>query len=264
MKNNPLLLKIIVLFTYLLMVTVNALANILPIAGVTTEEISDFYPDLFAPVGFTFAIWGVIYLLLGGYVLYQIGLFQTKKKNRKREELFQSIAPYFIYSSLANTLWIFAWHNKLILLSLLLMLIILYCLIKIAYILRNKKFDFKEKLLIFAPFTIYFGWITVATIANITTFLVSIRWYGFGLAEDQWTAIVLIIGAIIGIVKIVKDSDILYGLVFLWAYLGIFIKHISPSEFDSEYGLIITTAPITIVMLIVSKIYVFLKNKDIH
>ena len=256
------MIKIAVLLTYLIMVTVNALANTLPIGGVTTGEISNFYPNLFAPIGFTFAIWGVIYLLLGAYVLYQLGLFQ-KKKNKKREELFESIAPYFIASSIANTLWIFAWHNKLIFLSLLLMLVILYCLIKIANILRNRKFDSQEKLLIFAPFTIYFGWITVATIANVTTFLVSIRWYGFGLAEDQWTAIILLIGAVIGIVKIIRDSDLLYGLVFLWAYFGIFIKHISPSEFDSEYGLIITTAPITIVMLVIAKVYVFLRNKKL-
>ncbi len=257
------MLKIAVLITYLLMVTVNALANILPIAGVTTGEVSDFYPDLFAPIGFTFAIWGIIYLLLGGYVLYQIGLFQTKKKDKKREELFQNIAPYFITSSIANALWIFAWHNKLIFLSLILMIVILLCLIKIAGLLKERKFDVREKFFVLAPFSIYFGWITVATIANVTTFLVSIRWYGFGLADQTWTAIILVIGVIIGIVRIVKDEDLFYGLVFLWAYIGIFVKHISPNEFDSEYGLVITTAPITIVMLIAAKTYVFLRKKKL-
>lgn len=255
--------KILVLITYLSMVTVNVLANILPIGGVTTGEISDSYPDLFAPIGFTFSIWGVIYLFLGAYTLYQIGLFQNKK-SKKREEIFQNIAPYFIGSSIANALWIFAWHNDLIFLSLLLMIIILLCLIKITHILREQEFpSLKEKLLILVPFSIYFGWITVATIANVTTFLVSIRWYGFGIVEETWAAIILVIGAIIGVTKMLRDDNFLYGLVFIWAYIGILIKHISPTEFDSEYTIVIATAPITIVMLIVAKAYIFLRNKTI-
>jgi hypothetical protein len=254
------LIKVAVLVTYLTMIAANALANILPIGGITTGEISNFYPNLFAPAAYTFAIWGLIYLLLAGYVLYQFGLFQ-KKKSKKREELLQKIAPYFIYSSIANTLWIFAWHYKLITLSVFLMIAILICLIRIANMLREKKFDLHEKIFILTPFSVYFGWITVATVANITTFLVSIRWYGFGIAEQNWTVIILVVAAIIGILRILRDQNIIYGLVFIWAYIGIFVKHVSPNEFDSEYTPVITAAPITIVMLAIANIYVYLKNK---
>lgn len=242
------------------MITVNALANILPIGGVTTGEISDLYADLFAPASITFAIWGLIYLLLAGYVLYQFGLFQ-KKKEKAREEIFAKIAPYFIASSIANALWILAWHNKLIFLSLLLMLVILYCLIKIADVFKQRKSDLNKKIFLITPFTIYFGWITVATIANVTTFLVSIRWYGFGLPQETWTVIILIIGALIGMLRMLKDKNIIYGIVFIWAYLGILIKHISPEGFDSEYTPVIITAPVTMVMLIITKVYIYLKYK---
>ncbi|MFA4886295.1 MAG: tryptophan-rich sensory protein, partial [Desulfotomaculaceae bacterium] len=71
-------MKMLVTVNFLGMIVVNMLANILPINGVTTGQVSDSYPNLFAPVGITFAIWGLIYLLLAGYTLYQLGFFQNQ------------------------------------------------------------------------------------------------------------------------------------------------------------------------------------------
>ena len=96
-------LKTFTVLSFILMVTVNALANILPINGITTGGVSDSYPNLFAPAGVTFVIWGIIYLLLAGFVVYQLGLF----KGTNTKDIVKLIGGYFIISSLTNTAWIF-------------------------------------------------------------------------------------------------------------------------------------------------------------
>jgi hypothetical protein len=244
---KKLIIKIAVTITYLAMVIVNFLANAIPINNRTAGQVSDTYPNLFAPAGITFSIWGVIYLLLGAYTFYQLGFFQ---KGKIKQGLFEKIGVYFILSSIANFLWIFAWHYDFIGISLLLIILMLYSLIKIATILRNEKFSFKDYLFINLPFSIYFGWITVATIANVTIFLVSINWNGFGLSEQIWTIIILLIGSIIGIWRMMKDKNIAYGLVFVWAYLGIWIKHSSLTGFNSQYPYIIITAVSCIILFL--------------
>ncbi len=255
-KSKYSTVKIVVTVTYLTMVLVNALANSLPINGITTGQVSDSYPDLFAPAGITFAIWGLIYLLLAGYIVYQFGFFQADR-GAAREELFQKVGIYFSISSVTNALWIFAWHYFVIWLSLLLMIVVLVCLIQIATRLSEEEFSLKEKAFIRLPFSIYFGWITVATIANVTTFLVSINWGGFGLPDQFWMVLILLVGAAIGIARMRRDMDIAYGLVIVWAYAGILNKHISPAEFAGHYPAVITTTIIGIIILVVAKVFLF-------
>lgn len=242
MKNTY--IKIFSGVAYVAMVAVNFLANGLPINNRSTGAISDAYPNLFAPAGLTFSIWGLIYLLLGGYVVY---LFV--KKDKKTEEIIKKINPLFIVTSLANILWIFAWHYDYIGLSVLIMTVLLFLLIKIADILRTGRFSSLEKLFIWAPFSVYFGWITVAAIANITVFLVSIGWNRFGIADFVWTSIILLVGAVIGILRILKDKNIAYGLVFVWAYFGILFKHLSDGGFAGQYPSIILTVIVCLALL---------------
>lgn len=234
MKN--LIIKIFAVITYIVMVVVNFLANSLPINNRTTGEISNAYPNLFAPAGVTFSIWGLIYLLLAGYVLYQF-----TKVGKKQEALITKINIFFIAASVANILWIFAWHYDFIGLSLLVMAALLFSLIKIAGILRGKELTLHEKLFIDAPFSVYFGWITVAAIANVTVFLVSIGWNGFGIADFVWTSMILLVGAFIGILRMLKDKNAVYGFVLIWAYLGILLKHVSVSGFSGQYTSVIVT-----------------------
>jgi hypothetical protein len=230
-------IKILVGVSYVAMVAVNFMANGLPINNRSTGEISDAYPNLFAPAGPAFSIWGLIYLLLGGYVLYQF-----LKKDQKTEDILRKINPLFIATSLANMSWIFAWHYDYIGLSVLIMAALLFFLIKIADILRAEKFRAFEKLFIWAPFSVYFGWITVAAIANVTVFLVSIGWNGFGIADFVWTSVILLVGAMIGILRLQKDKNIAYGLVLVWAYLWILFKHLSAGGFGGQYPSVIAAA----------------------
>ena len=230
---KPILVKLFVLFSYLGMVLVNFLANALPINGIATGEVSDSYPNLFAPAGFTFSIWGVIYLLLGFFVLYLFGAFGKIT----RDKLIERISILFIISSIANIIWIFLWHHNFIGLSVLFMIVILICLILIIeYILKEKRpLTNKEYFFFKLPFSIYFGWITVALIANITTFLVSVNWDGFGLADSLWMIIILIVGLVISGLVAIRNRDVAYTLVLIWAYFGILSKHVSESGFNLEY-----------------------------
>ncbi|MFZ0835589.1 MAG: tryptophan-rich sensory protein [Mycobacterium sp.] len=227
--------------TYVVMVTVNVLANTLPINGVRTGDVSDAYPNLFAPAGLTFSIWSVIYLLLGLHVLYQLGLFRGHGSGGDRSALLNKVGLYFSMSSLANTAWVFAWHYDVIALSVVLIVVILACLAVIATTVAAADRTAREKLFIGVPFSVYFGWTTVATVANVTVFLVSIGWDGFGLADSTWAVVILLVAAAIGTATVLRNRDVAYGLVLLWAYTGILIKHTSADGFDDRFPLVIAT-----------------------
>jgi hypothetical protein len=252
-------IKIFVAISYLAMIIINFLANALPINNITTGEISDMYPNLFTPAGFTFSIWGLIYILLGAYVLYQLGLFG---KEKRRDKIINKIGVYFIISSIANIAWIFSWHYQIVWLSLVFMLVILFSLIKIATTLGLKKLNKKEYFFLVLPFSIYFGWITVATIANVTVFLISLNWDGFGIAPQTWTIAILLIGALIGILRTFKDKSVAYLAVFIWAYFGILVKHVSEEGFAYQYPSIIGALLVCILFFII--IIVTLKKSSKH
>lgn len=251
--------KYAVVLTYLGMIGVNAAANILPINGITTGAVSDAYPNLFAPAGITFAIWGVIYLLLAGYSAYQLGFFGGAGV-REKSQLLRSVGMLFSVSSIANIFWIFAWHYRQILISLILMLIILVCLLLINLQTRKEKLSLLQSFLIRLPFSVYFGWITVATIANVTTLLVDMKWNGLGISETIWTVAILIIGIVIGIVTTYRNRDIAYGLVFVWAYSGIVTKHIRPENFNFKYPSVVFTAMGSIILILVTILFVLINQ----
>lgn len=257
-KAKKPIVKYAVVISYLAMILVNALANILPINGLNTGEVSDSFPNLFAPAGITFAIWGVIYFLLGAYTLYQLGLFQ-KEKSQSQEELFNYVGTLFVISSIANTIWIFAWHYKIIGVSLALMVAILVCLILINQKTKKANLTTSQKFFIRLPFSVYFGWISVATIANVTTWLVDLGWSGFGVSEVVWTIIILLVGIAIGILTVFSNTDIAYGLIFVWAYAGITLKHTSPDMFNFQYPLVVYTSMASIVFMLVAIILVVMK-----
>ena len=170
----------------------------------------------------------------------------------------------FPFLMIANLLlcffWIFSWHYGFFGLSVILMLVLLISLIRISDLLSKEKLTNIEKAFVRVPFSVYFGWITVATIANITAFLVSVSWNGFGIAEEIWTIIILLVGAGIGIARTLKDKNIAYGLVLVWAYFGIWIKHTSPTGFNGQYPGVITTIIVCIFLFIAALGFVAYSN----
>jgi hypothetical protein len=233
-------LQLLNILAFLGTLAVNALANILPIAGKTTGELSDAYPNLFVPAGLTFSIWGLIYLLLGAFVVYQASdLFGG---SGRATEVVQRVGWLFVLASAANMAWIFAWHHQRVALSLLFMVVLLLSLI-VVYLrldVGGAAVGTARKLLAHLPFSIYLGWITVAAIANLTALLVSVGWGRFGLSEVFWTVAVLLVATAITGLMLVLRRDSFYALVVVWAFAGIVIKR-TASE-SPEWPVVITAA----------------------
>lgn len=250
---NTLTLKVSTLVAYIFMVSVNYLAILLPLGGRETGEISDSYPNLFAPAGYAFAIWGLIYTLLGIYVVYQL--------RREKDKLVAKVNHIFIVNAFLNASWMFAWHYDQIWLSVILMVGLLITLINIADVFRTSFLSRKEHWLVRLPFSIYFGWITVATIANITIFLVYLGWNRFGLPESFWTVIVLLVGTLIGSWRMFHDRFMPYGLVLVWAYGAILFKHISISGFAGQYPNVIWTVVLCLLVFLGTIVFITVHKK---
>ena len=261
-ENTGMGIKIITTLCFLIMIVVNVLAVTLPLNGVETGQVSGSYPNLFAPAAVTFSIWGLIYILLALYTLYQLGFFQ-KNNVAEQNSLLKYINVYFCLSSLINAAWIFAWHYYKIPLSVILMLVLLLCLITINNKTTKAQLSGREKFFIRLPFSIYFGWITIATIANITVLLVSLGWNGFGLSEVIWTVIILIVGLIIAALTTLKNKDIAYGLVIIWAYAGILIKHFSVDGFNGQYPFVIITVIACVALMLFVISYVWFNRRTV-
>ncbi len=255
--------RIVAAIAFAVTIVINALANIIPLNGMTTGQISDAYPNLFAPAAVTFSIWSLIYVLLAAYTLYQLGIVRHKQF-KLSEIVLDKVTSYFIATSFVNALWIVAWHYKVIWLSVFLMIGLLYCLAKIADILRKQRFTAVETVIIRAPFSIYFGWITVALIANITTWLVSLRWDGWGIAADIWMAVILLVGASIALMTALRNSDWLYLLVPVWAYYGIVVKHIMPTGWAGRYQLVIMTAVALMAVMAMVTGYIIRDDQQVY
>ncbi len=223
-------LGILNLLAFLATVAVNALAVILPINGKTTQELSDAYPNLFVPAGLTFSIWGVIYLLLAIYCVYE--LLPPIRNNALRGEFIDRIGWLFFISCVLNSGWIFAWQYEMVPLSVIIMLALLLTLIGIYLRLRIGKSGAPtgERYLVHVAFSVYLGWISVATIANITALLVSWHWNGFGISGQIWAAVMILVAVILALIMLLKRRDIFYALVIDWALLGILLKRLADNS----------------------------------
>jgi hypothetical protein len=240
-------LSIINLLGFLGTVVVNALANILPINNKTTAELSDLYPNLFVPAGITFAIWGIIYVLLAIFVIYP--LIPAVRRDPQKVYFVQKIGPLFFISCLANIGWIFAWHYQIVPLSLVFMLILLGCLLAIYLRLNVGKSGATraEKYFVHLPFSFYLGWITIATIANVTALLVNINWNAWGLGEQFWAVAVIVVGIAIAISILFTRKDIFYCLVVDWALLGILLKRLSVITVPAQSVVVVTIVGLVLI-----------------
>ena len=226
--------KWLTVLLFIAVLGVNGLANGLPINGLTTGEVSDMYPNLFTPAGFTFGIWGLIYTALLGFVL---AFAFTKKTNLPSEK----ITLLWAVNAVANMTWIFAWHYLKTASSLAIMAILLLSLIWLISELR--KVERPDKLTAYsrAAFELYFGWITVATIANVTALLVRYDIDSLVLSTEHWTATIIAVSALIAAWVYIRGASVWYLLPILWAYYGIYTKHESEWGFRGAYPLVMTT-----------------------
>lgn len=250
-KQSALVFSVINLLGFLGTIVVNWLANALPINNRTTGELADLYPNLFVPAGLTFSVWGIIYLLLAIFIVYQV--IPSVRRDAQRGAFIGRLWLLFFISCLANIGWIFAWHYELVALSLVIMLVLLGSLMAIYLRLQIGKSDASkaERYFVHLPFSVYLGWITIATIANVTAFLVDIGWNRFGLGEQFWAVVMIIAGTAIALAVLLTRRDIYFCLVVGWALLGILLKRLSLPEvpahgviYAAVAGMVILTAGI--------------------
>lgn len=212
-------LKIFIVLSYIFMITMNVLANSLPFYGRTTGEISNKYPTLFTPAGFTFSIWGVIYILLALLVFRVVNLPDSSFTD-------STINPFVIATSvsfLLNGLWLVFWHrdnpwiSTVVIISILLALIVAYLYIP------------KDQTLLRVAISVNLGWISVATIANITIALSATN-INLLFSETVYFIALLVIGIGLVFMALYTQGDSVFALVFLWAYFGIFMRHLNENS----------------------------------
>lgn len=234
---------------FLAMIIINMLSNLLPLGGKTTGQISDAYPNLYTPTGMTFSIWGVIYLLVGLFILYQWGFFSAPDEGNRTAS---KIGILFAVSCAFNILWILCWHSDAIGLSVLSIVGLLLTLILIQARIKSDTVGMAQRIAVNAGFDIYYGWIIAATIANVSVWLVKTEWNRFGLSETFWTTAVILVGAAIGIGVVMIGRNRLAGLALIWAYTGILTKHLSGDGYGGKYPIIIAAVVLSIVGLLIS------------
>lgn len=239
--------RVIIVCSTLLMLTCNVLANTLPFNGLTTAAVSDSFDVFFVPAGYVFSIWGVIYLLLISFTVYTF-LNQSDDTGR-----ISRIAPWYLLSSVANSAWLLSWHYQQFGLSVVLMVVLLLSLIRI-YMLSRPALDKREYWMSSLPFSVYLGWISVATIANVAAYLDYVSWNGFGIIESAWASIMITIAGLLGIIFALRLRDAAYTLVILWAIAGIWVN------FPLQKS-IVTTVQAVGILLVVAVIFAVTRQK---
>jgi hypothetical protein len=237
--------QIITILVTLLTITMNVLANALPLNGQDTGEISDRFDIYFVPAGYVFSIWGLIYLGLIAFTIYQT--LPPQKEN----ELLKKIYPAYWIGSIANVVWLFLWHYNIFSLTFVAMLILLASLLYI-YVQISKTGSGlvrSQNWFVKLPFSIYLGWISVATIANLTQVLFYFEWGGWGISPAIWAVIMLSIATVLGLLMLWREKDIAYTLVLVWAFIGI-------SNSQADTALVANTAWFVSALLVLAVIVV--------
>jgi hypothetical protein len=213
---RPIILANIVFLA--LVLVMNYLANALPIAGRTPKEVSDMFPTLFTPAPFTFAIWGVIYLLLIGFVVYQARFW-----SKEAPGFFHKIGWLFVLSCVANAAWLPAFHTLHIGLAMGIILVLFGSLLTIYLRLDIGKAPAfpAERWLVNLPFSVYLGWLTVATIANASILLTQLGWQGEPGGPQVWTVVMIAAATVLGVWALFARRDFGYAAVLVWALYGI-------------------------------------------
>ncbi|SDB82643.1 TspO and MBR related proteins [Pelagirhabdus alkalitolerans] len=233
--------------TLLAVIVVNALANILPINGLQTGEISDLQNVLFTPAGYVFSIWSLIYILLIVWVLRQW------PEHRRDLGIYVHTHTLFWLSNILNIAWILLWHYQLFLGSVIVMIALLLTLITLYKIIQKRALS---KLDLW-PFSVYLGWISVATIANIAYYLTYIGWGGFGISDVVWTILLLIVALLLATWFRYTQNDLVYPLVFIWAIIGIAVRNQAEAP-------IVASAAYVVVGVLVVMMFIARKHKEVE
>ena len=255
-QPNSTILKVANIVAFALTVVVNGLAGSTTlIGGRNTADVSNQNPTLITPAGYVFAIWGVIYILLGVFVVFQA------LPSQKGSGYQGKVGWLFVLASVLNISWLFLWQSEILSLSVPIMFLLLASLIAIylrVNIGKTSAVPLREKLAVHLPFSVYLGWITIASIANVAAFLVSISWNGFGIAAETWAVLIIIVALIIALAVIASRKDVAYALVIVWALAGIAVNQ---AAYPNVMMVAVAGAVLVLVALVAVSLYYRLKRK---
>ena len=247
--NKDVIRQISVVLALIITIAVNILSNTLPFNNLTAPEIADSFDVYFVPAGYVFSIWSLIYLGLIAYAVFQ--LLPAQRENSRLRQT----GWWFVLSCAANSIWLFLWHYGYFALSVVAMLTLLISLIVIYLRLGvgRQSVPSSEQWLVQLPFSIYLGWVTVATIANVTAFLDSIDWNGFGISPEIWTFIMLVVAIVVAALMAFLRQDIAYLLVLIWAFIGIGVEQSDTPQVANAAYLAAGIVAIFVILVIIQK-----------
>jgi hypothetical protein len=247
--SRDLIRQSITVIAFLLTLAVNIAANALPINGQRTAEISDRFEVFVIPAGYVFAIWGLIYVLLAAFTAYQA------RPSKRDDPVLRSLGWLPALSGVLNTVWLLLFQYEVFALTVPVMVGLLLTLIAI----HLRLWAHREALhgtaywLVRAPFSVYLGWITVATIANVAQAGAALGFDGFGIAPDLIAAVVLLVGLAIAVRFVTRFGDAAYGLVIVWAYIGILVKEIDTPVVAAVAGIAAAIVAVLVVAAILGR-----------
>lgn len=217
-------LAVLNLISVIIVVAMNYISQALRFNNTTIGEVSDIYDNLFTPASYAFSIWGLIFISLFAYAIFQV------KQAFSDDEPFEFITPtgyWFFLANLLNTIWVLAFVYDFIGLSVILMIGILFSLVKIILNTNMERWDAPLSIIVFVwwPICLYSGWISVATIANISTYFTKIGWQGGFLTPEIWTILMIFIAAILNIFMVLNRNMREFAMVGVWALVAIYIRH---------------------------------------
>jgi hypothetical protein len=247
--NKDIFRQISVVIALIITIAVNIMSNAIPFNGLSAPEIADSFDVYFVPAGYVFSIWSVIYLGLIAYAIFQ--LLPAQRENPRLRQT----GWWFVLSCAANSIWLFLWHYGFFALSVIAMLTLLISLIVIYLRLGvgQQTVPAGERWLVHLPFSIYMGWVTVATIANITAFLDFVNWNGFGISPEIWTFIMLVVATVVAGLMAFYRQDIAYLLVLVWAFRGIAVEQSDTPQVANAAYLAAAVVGIFIILVIIQK-----------
>lgn len=235
-------------------IIINYISNIGIIDGKTIGSVSNNIQSLFTPAGYAFSIWGLIYLLLFGFIIYQGRSLFKKNIN---DDFINKTGIWFIVSCIANSIWVFLWIYEYTGLSCIFIFLLLFSLLKI--VLNNnmqlQKVSISKFIFLHLPFVIYSGWVTVASVANVSSYLTKISWSGFGFSDEFWTITMIIIAVIINTIVVYSRKMYAFALVGAWALAAIGVAN------ETTNSTVAFISFIGAVDLILSVVAIYLKNR---
>lgn len=233
--QNDRLRQIAVVVSVITLIVMNYLSNAGTFGGRTNSDISDKYHTLITPAGYAFSIWGLIFLGLLAFAVYQA--LPAQRANPR----FRAIGWWVVLNAFCNAIWSPLFNNEQIGVALLVILVMLGTLVVIEHrllvrtntpvvepiagaTLPEAVATPTETWLARIPFSLYFGWLTVATILNVAVYLKAANIGLLGLAETSWASAVLIVGVLVGAMVFNRFRSVAYVLVFAWAYVAIAVE----------------------------------------